>query len=49
LLAGDVEAALRGELGDLLAVLVDVEEGEVGVVVRVGVLREALADEACRS
>ena len=33
-LAGDVEALLGGELGDLLAVAVDVEEGEVGVVVR---------------
>ena len=47
--AGDVEALLGGELRDLLVAVEDVEEGVVGVVVGVGVLGVALADDACRS
>src|ERR1700761_1270679 len=49
LLAGVVEAALRCKLRDLFAVVEEVEESVVGVVVGVRVLRIRLADELVRT
>jgi len=49
LLAGDVEAMFRRKLRDLLAVLVDIEQSVLGIVVGVRVLAEALADQTVRS
>ncbi len=43
--AGEVDAFFGGELGDLFAVAEDVEEGEVGVVLGLGVLGDVAADE----
>src|SRR5665213_1548757 len=44
-LRGRVEAALRSELRNLFGTLEDVEDREIGVVVSVGILGVALADQ----
>ena len=42
---GKIDAVFRGELGDFFVAVEDVHEGEVGVVLGVGILRIALADD----
>src|SRR6185437_14203998 len=44
-LTGDIEAFLGSKLSDLFAMFEDVEKSVLGVVVRIALLGEALADE----